>query len=244
MKVSLLDKIISKTGQIAILIDPEKTNSADKLNELISRIHQHQVDYIFIGGSSCTNIEFEKTASIIKPLTNIPIIIFPGSSSQITKNADGILLLSLLSGRNSKYLIEEHIDSSLKLRKSVLEIIPTSYILINGETESSVKKISNTIPLSRKDSKTILKTTLAGLNQGKKITFFDCGSGAKKSVPYSVIKLIKQNSKSPLIVGGGINSTKKINIFKKLGVNIIVVGNFIEQNSSKITEILPLKSKG
>ena len=156
MKVSLLDKIISKTGQIAILIDPEKTNSADKLNELISRIHQHQVDYIFIGGSSCTNMEFEKTASIIKPLTNIPIIIFPGSSSQITKNADGILLLSLLSGRNSKYLIEEHIDSSLKLRKSVLEIIPTSYILINGETESSVKKISNTIPLSRNDSKTIL----------------------------------------------------------------------------------------
>ena len=188
-------------------------------------------------------LEFEKTASIIKPLTNIPIIIFPGSSSQITKNADGILLLSLLSGRNSKYLIEEHIDSSLKLRKSVLEIIPTSYILINGETESSVKKISNKIPLSRNDSKAILKTTLAGLNQGKKITFFDCGSGAKKSVPYSVIKLIKQNSKSPLIVGGGINSTKKINIFKKLGVNIIVVGNFIEQNSSKITEILPFKSK-
>jgi putative glycerol-1-phosphate prenyltransferase len=135
-----------------------------------------------------------------------------------------------LSSDNPKYLIQQHTENSLEIYQSSLEILPTAYLLIDGNSDSSVAKISNTKPLERTAKKEVLNISLAGLLQGKKLIFLDAGSGAKKTVPNSIIKEIKKHTKAPLIIGGGIKTTKKLITLKKLGVNIMVIGNHLEKN--------------
>ena len=118
----------------------------------------------------------------------------------------------------------------MEIYHSNVEILPTAYLLINGNSDSSVAKISSSIPLPRNAKKQALKISLAGLLQGKKIIFLDAGSGAKKTVPCSLIKEIKNHTNAPIIVGGGIKTTKKLISLKKAGVNIIVIGNYIEED--------------
>jgi len=235
--MTILEKFTSKTGQIALLIDPEKTNKEDALLKLVACIHESSIDYLFVGGSSASFEDTQKVVSILKNITRIPIVLFPGSYKQIVDGCDAILFLSLLSGRNPEFLIDHHIQSSLILRKIKSEIIPTSYILVDGGTVSAVARISETNPIDRFNYKKLLKTSLAGKFKGNKLTYYEAGSGAIKSIPYSIIINCIKNTSLPIIVGGGINSTKKINLLKKIGVNIIVVGNHVEKNPDFLKEI-------
>ena len=233
----LYTEISSSYGQIALLIDPEKTNSEIQLTNLLSEVKKTGIHYLFVGGSTASKTQVNFVVHFLKQQSTIPVILFPGSNKQFSFEADGILYLSLLSGTNPKYLIEEHIENSIMVYHSKLEILPTAYLLIDGETDSSVAKISKTKPLSRTAKKEALKISLAGILQGKKIIFLDAGSGAKKTVPKSMILEIKKHTNAPIIVGGGIKTTKKLIYLKKLGVNVIVVGNLIENNLKKIKQI-------
>ena len=175
------------------------------------------------------------------------MVLFPGSNQQFSKNADGILYLSLLTSKNSKYLIDQHTENSVEIYHSSVEILPTAYLLIDGESDSSVAKVSASIPLTRNAKKEALKISLAGLLQGKKIIFLDAGSGAKKTVPIGIIKEIKKHTNAPIIVGGGIKTTKKLILLNKVGVNIIVVGNHLEKdlkNFNIISNYLLVKNQG
>ncbi len=234
---TLLQQIENSNGNIAILIDPEKTNTSSTLLPIIQKSHQVGVTFFFVGGSTVRKKDIEFVVNFIKKESEIPVILFPGSNQQFTPYADGILYLSLLSGRNPKYLIEQHIENALEVYQSNVEILPTAYLVIDGENDSSVTKVSQTKPIKRKDNKLALKTSLAGILQGKKIIYLDSGSGAKKSVPLTIIKEIKKYTKAPIIIGGGVNSTKKLISFKNLGVSIIVIGNKIENDLNFFNEI-------
>ncbi len=234
---NVYDKIISKTGQIAVLIDPEKISNYIKLKELLLKIEKSNIDFIFIGGSTCSKIQFYNVTKFVKENSKLTTIIFPGSNNQISEHADGILYLSLISGRNPTYLIGQHVESALQLSNINIEIIPTGYILIDGHSQTSVVNISQTKAIKSNDIDLALKTSLAGQHLGKKIIYFDAGSGAKKPVKNKLIREIKNHVKIPIIVGGGIKTTKKIIKLKKLGVNIIVVGNIIEENINFLNEI-------
>ena len=227
---TLLNQIEKLTGAIAILIDPEKTNTTSALLPIIQNSHRAGITFFLVGGSTVRKKDLEFVVYFLKKESELPVILFPGSNKQFSLKADGILYLSLLSGRNPKYLIEQHIENSLEVFHSNVEILPTAYLLIDGENDSSVSKVSQTKPIERKGIKLALKTSLAGLLQGKKIIYLDAGSGAKKCVSLALIKEIKKHTNAPIIVGGGVNSTKKLNSFKKIGVSLIVVGNQIENN--------------
>ena len=234
---NLLSSIMCNTGKIAMLIDPDKITNYKLLVNKLQKASDSGIDYIFVGGSYCETNKFKETVIAIKKNCNLPIILFPGDKNQVSDQADALLYLSLLSGRNPKYLIEQHVESAFEINALELEILPTGYILIDGGSETSVAKISETRPIENDNIELALKTSLAGIHQGKKIIYFDAGSGAKKSVNNTLIKEYKKLSNVPLIVGGGINTTKKIIDLKKLGVNIIVVGNHLENNDLFFDEI-------
>lgn len=243
---TIYTSIINATGQIAILIDPEKTNKEVQLELLITRVEKSDVKFLFVGGSSAKKKQVEFVVQFLKNNCALPVILFPGSNQQFSNYADGILYLSLLTSSTSKYLIDQHAENSIAIYHSNVEILPTAYLLIDGESDSSVAKISASIPLTRKAKKEALKISLAGLLQGKKIIFLDAGSGAKKTVPISIIKEIKKHTNAPIIIGGGVKTTKKLILLNKIGVNIIVVGNHIEKNIANfkfISDYLSIKKK-
>ena len=165
-------------------------------------------------------------------------IIFPGSAYQISEKADAILYLSLISGRNPEYLIGQHVNSANELFEMDIEIMPTGYILIDGGNKSSVAYVSQTTPIPRDQTNIATKTAIAGVLQGKQVIYFDAGSGAKKTIPIEMIKNI-QKLNVPIIVGGGIKKIETINEYKNSGVNVIVLGNHIENN---IDFVLDLKN--
>lgn len=222
--------------QLIILIDPDKYNP-----ELIKMAENNNVSYIFVGGSVLKKNTFNKTIKSIKSLTSIPVIIFPGDETQISKLADGILILSLLSGRNADYLIGKHVKAALKLKSSNIKTIPTGYLLINGDKKSTTQKVTKTNPLSNKQE--IIKTAVAGELLGKQLIYLEAGSGAKKTLTSSIINEVKKNISIPLIIGGGIDSVLKAKNILNAKPDYIVVGNALEKKPEFLLDLAFLFNK-
>lgn len=237
MNPTLIEQF-KRQQQIAVLIDPEKCQSKSQLMDLIERINIAEVHYIFIGGSTVSQSEFDFTISLLREHALAPIIIFPGSSDQISEKADGILFLSLISGRNPDFLIGHHVQSAQRIVDSGIEVIPTAYLLIDGGTQSSVAYVSQTTPIPRDKVSIVKNTALAGKLQGKQVVFLDAGSGAKYSVTSEIVKAVSELN-LPLIIGGGITSLQEINELHSNGANIVVIGNKIE---SDVDFLLDLKN--
>lgn len=216
--------------QLIILIDPDKYNK-----DLIKIANICKVSYIFVGGSSLQKNNFNSTIKSIKSLTKIPVIIFPGDETQVSNLADGILILSLLSGRNAEYLIGKHVKAAKKIKASNLVAIPTGYILVNGDKKSTTQKITKTKPLDSK--KEIIETAIAGELLGKQLIYLEAGSGAKKTLKTSVIKDVKKQISIPLIIGGGINSIAKAKSILASKPDYMVIGNVLEKNPNLLIDI-------
>jgi putative glycerol-1-phosphate prenyltransferase len=224
-------KKTSKKGEklLAILLDPDKT-SLSAIPSISKRIENLKAHFIFVGGSFVENGVTSNFVKILKKNTKIPIVLFPGDYSQVTNYADGLLFLSLLSGRNPEYLIEQQIKSVPFLKNSTLEIIPTGYILIDGGTHSSVLKVSKTTPIPQENIELAVTTAIAGMYKGKQLIYLEAGSGAKTVVNTKMISEVKQNITIPLIVGGGIRSKEQLNNAYKAGADIVVIGTAFEEN--------------
>ncbi|MDO9137497.1 MAG: geranylgeranylglyceryl/heptaprenylglyceryl phosphate synthase [Lutibacter sp.] len=216
---------------LAILLDPDKT-SLDKLPEISSRIDTLNANFIFVGGSFVENQLTDLFVKTLKKHTKLPVILFPGDFSQLTNYADGLLFLSLLSGRNPEYLIEQQIKSVPFLKNSSLEIIPTGYILIDGGTNSSVLKMSNTKPISQENIQLAVDTAVAGMYKGKQLIYLEAGSGAKIPVNSQLISEVKKHINIPLIVGGGIKTKVQLENAYKNGADLVVIGTAFENNAS------------
>jgi len=214
---------------LAILLDPDKLNSSD-IKKICAKINASPVTHIFVGGSIVANGETELIVLELKKHITLPILLFPGDVNQVTNTADGILLLSLLSGRNPEYLIEQHIKAAPLLQKSNLEIIPTGYILIEGGVETAVQKVSNTFPIPQKNINLTVHTALAGQYSGKQLIYLEAGSGAAKPIDPKIITAVASTIDIPLIVGGGIRSKNKIEAAYKAGANLVVIGTAFEED--------------
>lgn len=234
---TILNQFSANKGQIAVLIDPEKMQSEEKLKDLVKKAHFADISYFFVGGSTVSRNDFEKTVELLSELTHLPIVIFPGDNQQLSPKADAILYLSLLSGRNPDYLIGQHVASAQEVFNLGLEVVPTAYLLVDGGTKSSVAYVSQTTPIPREQSGIALNTALAGLLQGKKVVYFDAGSGAKHAVPTSFVETLNDSTDCITIVGGGIKSLNQIKKFSQSGANVIVIGNKIEEDIDFLLDI-------
>jgi putative glycerol-1-phosphate prenyltransferase len=214
---------------LAVLIDPEKT-SIEQLPTLVKLIHQSIATHIFVGGSTDQHNTIEPVIVALKKATMLPIIIFPGSANQVSKKADGILFLSLISGRNPVYLIEQQVQSAIQIKESSLEVLPTGYILVDGGKESAVERVSSSKPICQTNSELILRTALAGEFSGKKIIYLEAGSGTKTPVKSSIISLVKENLTIPLIIGGGIQTVHQLTTAYAAGADLVVIGTAFEKD--------------
>ncbi|APG66209.1 geranylgeranylglyceryl/heptaprenylglyceryl phosphate synthase [Tenacibaculum todarodis] len=238
--VNIYQNIISAKAAnkklLAVLIDPEKFEVENTVS-FFEKVHQSIATHIFVGGSTDEKNQTENVVSAIKETTDLPVILFPGDVSQISQKADGILFLSLLSGRNPEYLIEQQIKAASILKKSDLDILPTGYILIDGGTKTATQKVSNTTPISQDNLKLVLNTALAGEFSGKKLIYLEAGSGAKISVNENIIKAVSDNLSIPLIVGGGICSKKQLDEAFNAGADLVVIGTAFEKDTSFFNQL-------
>lgn len=217
--------------QLAILIDPDKIDLT-AIQSISQKINQSPATHIFVGGSLVEKNIMDQLIMELKKHISLPLLIFPGHPSQISHKADGLLFLSLLSGRNPEYLIEHHINSIEILQNTNLEIIPTGYILINGGKETAVQRVSQTQPIERNNIDLAYKTAKAGEYLGKKLIYLEAGSGAEKSVPLDMIKVLSKNLNIPLIVGGGIRTRQGIDEAFCAGADLVVIGTAFENNEN------------
>jgi putative glycerol-1-phosphate prenyltransferase len=220
----------------AVLVDPDKVNK-QVLDELIDLSVAAKVDFLFVGGSLVISNHLDECVQHIKQNCDIPVILFPGSPSQVSKYADALLYLSLISGRNPELLIGQHVVSAPFVKQSGLEIMPTGYIVIDGGAPTTVSYISNAAPVPADKNEIAMCTAMAGEMLGMKLIYMDAGSGAKSAIAESMIKVVADNIEVPLIVGGGILQPEKAYLNCKAGADVIVVGNAIEKDASLIKEM-------
>ena len=214
---------------LAILLDPDKID-LNNTETLIEKINKSPATHIFIGGSLVKNYIIDDLIIEIKQDCDLPIVLFPGNPSQISDQADAILFLSLISGRNPDYLIEHQVKAAPMLKKTQLEIISTGYILIESGNETAVERVSKTKPLDRNNPDLALATAQAGEMLGNKLIYLEAGSGAKQAVPLEMIQFVSQNIKIPLIVGGGIIDLQGIQKAYDSGADIVVIGTAFEKD--------------
>lgn len=238
MKNGILQKIVQQSKQgkkmFALLVDPDKFEGP----ETITIAAKNKADLILVGGSLITNGNVENCIETIKKNCSIPVLLFPGNHLQISKKADGILFLSLISGRNPDLLIGQHVLAAPQLKKSKLEILPTGYMLIESGKITSAQYMSGTMPIPRQKNDIALCTALAGEMLGLKLIYMDGGSGAEQPVSASMIKKVKNSLSIPLIIGGGINTVSKAVQACEAGADVIVVGNAAEKDPSLLKGII------
>lgn len=225
----------SNQKQLAILVDPD---DVDSIEMLIDKLKVSPPDYIFVGGSVIVKDNFDEVVSELKKANIAPVVLFPGDKSQISKDADGILLLSLISGRNPEYLIGQHVSAAPVLKKWGKEIIPTSYLLIEGGNVTSVQKVSQTTPLSQDNVEYIRNTALAGEQIGHQLVYLEAGSGANLEVSQEIIKTVYKTLTIPVLVGGGIRTAEKAKQAWQSGATVVVIGTAFEKGELDLDELL------
>ena len=210
------------------LLDPEKASDPN-FEAILDQLRTADVDGVLVGGSTLKSVALDGVIKRIKSATEKPVIIFPGGHYQVSREADAIFFLSLLSGRNPQFLIEEQVKAAPSIKECSLETIPVAYLLIESGNETSVARVSKTNPLLRNDEETIVSHVLAGEFFGMKMCYMDAGSGAMYSVPEEVIRETKKISNLPLIIGGGIRNPEEAREKVKAGADFIVTGSVIEK---------------
>ena len=230
-----IEASVAARKQIALLIDPEEhtPNSAAQLAVVAA---DARVDYILVGGSYVSS-NLASVVDAIKAAVTIPVLLFPGSPLQVVPNADALLFLSLISGRNPDYLIGNQVLSAGFIRKSGLEVIPVGYMLIDGGSLTSVQYVSNTMPIPADKPELAVATALAGEMLGLKMLYLEAGSGAKNPVSETLIAAVKSAVRLPVIVGGGLRSKAAVRSALKGGADIVVVGNAVEDDCSILAEL-------
>lgn len=222
---------------LALLLDPDSLRNEDELMDVIRKAENAGIDYIFFGGSLITKTEDFDSLKVIKEITTIPVVLFPSSPAQIRMEADALLFLSLLSGRNPEYLIGHHVAAAPLLKNSNLEILPTGYLLIGCGRPTTAEYISGTLPIPYHKSGIAAATAMAGELLGLKLIYLDGGSGADIAVSEEMISEVSRSIDLPLIVGGGIRSGAAATSAFQSGADMIVVGNGAEEDPNLIQEL-------
>lgn len=227
-----------KSGEklFAVLIDPDKVTASD-LPQLVQRSVESHVDLFLVGSSLLLHQRLEEIVASLKSLSEIPVVLFPGDPTQVTAEADALLLLSLISGRNPELLIGNHVQAAARLIHSGLEIVPTGYILVDGGKPTSVSYLSNTQPIPANKVDIALATAMAGQLLGMQMIYLEAGSGAVDQVPPIMIERIREHIDIPIIVGGGIRTAPQAAKAVAAGADVVVVGTAIEHNLDCMSEM-------
>lgn len=233
---TLCNKKANGIKSFGLLIDPDKVDD-EKMESLLPLAMDAAVDFFLVGGSLVISDYLDGCIKSIKRNCDIPVLLFPGNSTQISPYADALLYLSLISGRNPDLLIGQHVVSAPAVKKSGLEIMSTGYMVIDGGAPTTVSYISNATPLPSDKPDIAMCTAMAGEMLGMKLIYMDSGSGARVPITEEMIESVSQHIEVPLIIGGGIREPEKAYLNCKAGADMIIIGNAIEKDPSLIKEM-------
>ncbi len=240
MKNEIYKKIISNQlcnrKMLAVLLDPDACSEMH-LQYTLSVLKLNTPDFVFVGGSHLHST-VDELIDTLKSELKTDIILFPGNTSQFSDKCDGLLYLSLLSGRNPEFLIGQHVNSAKVIKDSKVEVISTAYLLIEGGSTSSVEYMSNTRAIPQDKIEIAVSTAIAGELLGMQLCYLEAGSGVKKPVSEQMIKAVRANIEKPLLVGGGIRTVEKLNQAFYAGADIVVVGNVFEAEPNLIADFV------
>ncbi|GAC1596466.1 MAG: geranylgeranylglyceryl/heptaprenylglyceryl phosphate synthase [Hymenobacter sp.] len=222
---------------LAVLLDPDNLDEASLLH-LLRLSQAHPVDYFFVGGSLVLSAHQAALIALVKAHSAVPVLLFPSHSLHLDGPADGVLLLSLISGRNPDFLIGQHVVAAPRLRASGLQLLPTGYMLVDSGRPTTASYMSGTAPLPHDKPGIAACTALAGEQLGLKLMYLDGGSGAKNPVSAAMIAAVREAVSTPLIVGGGLNTGEKVYAALAAGADVVVVGNHIETNPAFLEEVV------
>ncbi len=225
---AIVQAVSEKRKLLAVLLDPEKFDpetAAAFLRSLPS-----ETTHLFVGGSTVADGDTQRLVDALKLYTSKPIVLFPGDVSQISRNADALLFLTLFSGDNPEYLVHQQIKAVPMLRSVDLEVIPTGYILVDGRNDSAVSRVTQTLPMSQLDPGRIVDTAVAAELTGKKLVYLEAGSGAIEPVRPEIISSVRKEIEIPLIVGGGIRTKEQLKRAYDAGADMVVMGTVYEKN--------------
>lgn len=215
--------------KLAVLIDPDRQDPA-VIPDLVRGAEQAGADLFLAGGSLLSRNRLDQTVAAIKGATPLPVLLFPGSALQLCPQADALLFLSLISGRNPDLLIGQHVQAAPLLREMDLEVLPTGYMLVDGGAPTSASYISQTLPLPADKPALAVATALAGRFLGMRWLYLDAGSGARQPVSFEMIRAVKEATRLPLLVGGGIRQPEQAALAARAGADIVVVGTAVEED--------------
>lgn len=239
-RLHLYDQLVAarKNGskKLAVLIDPDSFR-LQQFEHTLELAIRNKVDYFFMGGSLLLDQKMDACIQRIRTKCQIPIILFPGNTYQVHPDADAILFLSLVSGRNPDFLIGQHVVAAPYIRKSKLEVLPTAYMLIDGGSDSTVRYMSNTNPIPHAKTDIAVSTSMAAEMLGLKMIFMDAGSGAHVPVSTEMIAGVRASVQIPVIVGGGIRNAETVSEILQAGADLIVVGTAFEEDPSLLFDI-------
>lgn len=227
----LLDVKERKGAGFLVLMDPDRA-APDRIREQALRCAEAGVDAILVGSSLLLGNGFESVVRAVRDAADIPVIIFPGEKSQVTPEADAILFLSLLSGRNPEFIIGEQVRSAPIIRSIGLEAISTAYLLVDSGKVTSVEYMSNTRPIPADKPEIAVAHAMAAELFGMKMLYLEAGSGASRSVPDDMIRAVASHTGIPVIVGGGIRDPRTVAVKVSAGASFVVVGNHFEGNGN------------
>lgn len=233
--MEIIDLFKRQKKQLAVLIDPDKQDTEQLIN-IAKIVSETGVDYLFVGGSLMTSDELFRSVRTLKENCEIPVVLFPGNTYQVARNADAMLFLSLISGRNPDMLIGMHVIAAPYIKLSGLKTIPTGYMLIDSGKPTSVTYMSNSQPIPHDKKDIAACTAMAGEMLGLQLIFMDAGSGAEKTVSEEMVSFVKQSVDVPVIIGGGIRTAEKLKSIFTAGADIAVVGNVFEDKPELIYE--------
>lgn len=236
MTKTVYSQLDTGRARLAVLIDPDN-QTPDSLRSMTDRINSARVDMVLVGGSLLLEDRFEETVRLLKKETAAPVVIFPGNNYQVSRSADAILLLSLISGRNPEYLIGQHVVAAPHIRESGLEVIPTGYMLIDGGRVSTTSYMTQTVPIPHDKADIAVATAMAGELLGLRAIYLEAGSGARQSIPTEMLTAVRKAISIPIITGGGIRTPEQAEALAQAGSNLIVVGNVLEKQPELLLEI-------
>jgi len=240
--MKILDKFLTSQKQLAVLIDPDKL-SDNQFAEISKIAGEAGVNFLFVGGSLLTSDTLFRCIRILKENSEIPVVLFPGNTYQVSRNADAMLFLSLISGRNPDMLIGMHVIAAPYIKLSGLETIPTGYMLIDSGKPTSVTYMSNSMPIPRDKKDIAACTAMAGEMLGLRLIYMDAGSGADVPVSEEMISFVKGSIEAPLIVGGGVRNPEIVEKVYRAGADTVVVGNHFEENPKEIFDFMEVVRK-
>lgn len=235
--MKVIDQFIKPEKQLAVLIDPDKLNDS-QFESVAKSAQKSGVNFLFVGGSLLTSDTLFRCIRTLKENSEIPVVLFPGNTYQVSRNADAMLFLSLISGRNPDMLIGMHVIAAPYLKLSGLEIIPTGYMLIDSGKPTSVTYMSHSFPIPHDKKDIAACTAMAGEMLGLRLIFMDAGSGANITISEEMIRFVKDSIEIPMIIGGGIKSPEIAQNILTAGADTLVVGNHFEENPEEIARFM------